>query len=87
MNTNNKCACSGIGCILLHRRLIELLQSTAWPLLDRGAGVEQLIDCLISQNCQAVKSMGRSMDWTLEDNMVNSLFFSATLTEGHAAFV
>jgi len=55
--------------------------------LDRGAGVEQLIDCLISHHCQAVKSMGRSMDWTLEDNMVNSLFFSATLTEGHAAFV
>jgi len=30
--------------------------------------------------------MQRSMDWTLEDNMVNGLFFCATLT-GHAPFV
>ena len=26
---------------------------------------------------------GRSMDWTLEDNMVDGLFFCATLTGGH----
>jgi len=27
-----------------------------------------------------MQSMGRSMDWTLEDNMVDGLFFCATLT-------
>jgi len=34
--------------------------------------------------------MGRSMDWTLEDNMIDGLFFCATLTgrrRGHALFV
>jgi len=34
--------------------------------------------------------MGRSMYWTLEDNMVNSLFLCATLTcriLGHTPFV
>jgi len=34
--------------------------------------------------------MGRSMDWTLEYNMVNSLFYCATLTGrrgGHTSFV
>jgi len=34
--------------------------------------------------------MGRSMDWTLEDNMVDGLFFYATLTGrrgGHTPFV
>ena len=34
--------------------------------------------------------MGRSMDWTLEDNMVDSLFFCATLTGRrgfHTSFV
>ena len=32
-----------------------------------------------------MQSMGRSMDWTLEDNMVDGLFFCATLTgrRGH----
>jgi len=34
--------------------------------------------------------MGRSMDWTLEDNMVDGLFFCATFTGrrgGHTPFV
>jgi len=34
--------------------------------------------------------MGRSMDWTLEDDMVDGLFFCATLTSrrgGHTPFV
>ena len=34
--------------------------------------------------------MGRSVDWTLEDNMVDGLFFCATLTGrrgGHTPFV
>jgi len=58
--------------------------------LDLGEGVEQPFDCLIVQNCQAVQSMRRSMDWTLKDNMVESLFFCATLTGrrgSHTPFV
>jgi len=63
------------------------------PMLGRtrsGAGVEQPFDCLIIQNRQAVQSVGYSMDWTLEDNSVDSLFFCATLTcrkRGHNPFV
>ena len=58
--------------------------------LDLGGGVEQPFDCLIVLNRQAVQSMGRSMDWTLEDNMVDGLFFCTTLTSrrgGHIPFV
>jgi len=47
--------------------------------LDFGAGVEQPFGCLIVKNRQAMQSMGRSMDWTLEDDMVDGLF-CATLT-------
>jgi len=57
---------------------------------DLGAGVEQPFDCLFVQNRQVVQSMGRSMCWTLEDNMVDGLFFCATLTGrkgGHTPFV
>ena len=57
---------------------------------DFGAGVEQPFGCLIVQNRQALQSMGRSMDWTLEDDMVDGLFFCATLTGrrgGHTPFV
>jgi len=52
--------------------------------------VEQPFDCHIVQNRQAVQSMGRSIDWTLEDNMADSLFFCATFTgrrRGHTPFV
>jgi len=55
--------------------------------LDLGANVEQPFDCLIVQNRQAMR---RSMNWTLEDNMVDGLFFCATLTVrrgGHTLFV
>jgi len=58
--------------------------------LDLGASVEQPFDCLIFQNRQAMQSMRWSMDWTLEDNMVDSLFFCATFTGrsgGHTPFV
>ena len=58
--------------------------------LDFGAGVEQPFGCLIVQNSQAVQSVGKSMDWTLEDDMVDGLFFCATLTGrrgGHTPFV
>jgi len=48
--------------------------------LDLGVGFEQPMDCFIVQDRQAMQSMGRSMDWTLEDNMVAGLFFFATLT-------
>jgi len=54
------------------------------------AGVEQPFDCLIVQNRQAMQSMVKSMDWTLEDNMVDGLFFCTTLTgrrRGHTPFV
>ena len=57
--------------------------------LDLGADFEQPFGCLIVQNRQAMQSMGRSMDWTLEDNMVDGLFFCATLTGrrgGHTPF-
>ena len=66
------------------------LLTTAWLALDLGAGVEQPFDCRIVQNRQAVQSMRRSMDWTFEDNMVDGLFFCATLTgrrDGHIPFV
>jgi len=55
--------------------------------LDFGACVEQPFGCPIVQNCQAVL---RSMDWTLEDDMVDGLLFCATLTGrrgGHTPFV
>jgi len=66
--------------LLHHHRLKQFVQSTAWPKLDLRAGVEQPIDCLIIQNCQDVQSMGRLMDWTWEDIMVNGLICCATLT-------
>ena len=47
--------------------------------LDFRAGVEQPFGCLIVQNHQAVQSVGRSINWTLEDDMVDGLF-CATLT-------
>jgi len=58
--------------------------------LDFGAGVQQPFGCLIVQNHQAMQSVWRSMDWTLEDDMVDGLFFCMTLTGrrgGHTPFV
>ena len=58
--------------------------------LNLGAGVKQPFDCLVVQNLQNVYSMGRSMAWTLEGNMVDGLFFCTTLTGrrgGHTPFV
>ena len=58
--------------------------------LDLRAGVEQPFGYIIIQNSQPVQSMGRSMDCTLEDSMVNGLFFCPTLTGhrgGHTPFV
>jgi len=58
--------------------------------LDLGADVEQPFNCPIVQDRQAVQSMGKSMDWTLEDNMVDGLFFCASVTGrrgGHTPFV
>ena len=39
--------------------------------LDLGAGVEQPFNRLIVLNRQAMQSMGRLMDWTLEGDMVD----------------
>jgi len=58
-----------------------VLQSTALAALYLGASVEQPFDWVIIQKRQAVQSMGRSMDWTWEDNMVDGLFFCATLSD------
>ena len=58
--------------------------------LDLGADVEQPFGSLIVQNRQAMQSIRRSMDWTLEENMVDGLFFCATLTGrigSHTPFV
>ena len=46
------------------------------------AGVDQPFDYLVIQNrqCQVMRSMGRTMDWTIKDNMVKGLFFCSTLT-------
>jgi len=41
--------------------------------LDFGAGDEQPFRCLIVQNRQAVQSVGRLKDWTLDDDMVDGL--------------
>jgi len=43
--------------------------------LDLGADVEQPFDCLIVQNRQAMQSMRRSMDWTLENNGQHGRWF------------
>jgi len=61
-------------------------QTTAWPQIDLGAGVEQPFDCLIVQNRQAVQSMERSMDWTVEDDMVDGLFFCSKLTGSRGGY-
>jgi len=57
--------------------------------LDLKTDVEQLFDCLIVKNRQAMQSMAKSMDWSLEDNVFNGLFVCATLTGprgGHTHF-
>ena len=46
-----------------------------WAALDLAASVEQSFHCLIVQNRQALQSM-RSMDYTLEDNMVDGFSFA-----------
>ena len=47
---------------------------------DTGVDVEKPFDHLVIQNRQAMRSMGRSMDWTLKDKLVNCLFLCTTLT-------
>jgi len=51
--------------------------------LDFGAGVEQTFGCLIVQNRQAVQSVGKSMEWTSKDDMVDGLFFCAAIGVMH----
>jgi len=83
--------CCGLKCVTYNNARIAYLCADAACLaaLDLGADVEQPFDCLIVQNRQAMQSMGRSMDWTLQDIMVDGLF-CATLTGrrgGHTPFV
>ena len=52
-------------------------------------GLEQPFNCLVIQNRQAMRSMRRSVDWKVKDDMANGLFY-ATLTShrrGHTPFV
>jgi len=70
--------------------LFERVRFHCLAALDLRAGVEQPFDFLIVQDRQAMQSMGWLMIWTAEDNIVNGLFFCATLTSrarGHAPFV
>jgi len=60
--------------------MLVILLSQYLAALDHWVGVEQLFDFLIVQNRQAMQSMRWSVDWALEDNMVDGLFFCATLT-------
>jgi len=60
--------------------LLRLFVRSCLAAQDLGAGVKQPFDCLIVQNRQAMQSMGRWMDWSVEDNMVDDLFFCNTLT-------
>jgi len=57
--------------------------------LDLGAGVQWPFTCLIVQNRQAMQSMGRSLDWTMEDNMADGLFCTILTGRrgGHIPFV
>ena len=65
--------------------------SNHWcPTLNIWAGVEQSFDWLIVQNRQAVQAMGMSMDWILEDDMVDGLLVCSKLTRSrgdHTPFV
>ena len=57
--------------------------------LDLGPGFEQPFGSLIVQNRQGVQATTRPVDWTLEDNMVDGLFFCTTLIDrrgGHTPF-
>jgi len=77
------------SCVRPSRNLLRGL-SHCLATLDCGAGVEQLFDCLIVQNGQPVQSIGKLMDWTFDDNMIDGLFFCATFTgrrRGHTPFV
>ena len=47
---------------------------------QKWSGDVQPFDCLVNQNHQPMCSTGRSMDWTVKDNMINGLFLWATLT-------
>ena len=85
--------CNEFLLLLCNTFNLLLLSQLFKPLLGRTESqgrCEQPLDCLIVQNRQSTQSMGRSMDWTLEDNMVDGLFFCATLTGrrgGHTPFV
>jgi len=64
------------GCSSSFDRVVTI-HCQAAPDLGAGVEVEEPFDCLIIQNSQAVQSKRRSMEWTLEDKMVDGLFFCA----------
>jgi len=45
--------------------------------LDLGTSVEHPFNCPIILNRQVKQSIGRSMGWTFENNMVDGLFYAA----------
>ena len=67
--------------------LSQCLITTAWPHQISG---QVLSSHSVVSSSRPVRAVQRSMDWTLEDNMVDSLFFCVTLTgrrRGHTPFV
>jgi len=75
-----KAYCVNGNAVLLSSSFGRVVTVHCQAALDLGANVEQPFNCFIVQNRQAVQFMRRSMDWTLEDNMVVGSFFCATLT-------
>ena len=100
-STGGLCICARGLCILwgldilkIYKHFTSFVWASSWnhslAALDLGAGVEQPFNCLIVQHRQAMQSVGRSMDRTLENNIVDGLFFCATLTGrrgGHTPFL
>ena len=74
---------------LLYNASLFFFWSSFWnhclAVLDLGAGVDKPFNGFIVQHRQDMQSIGMSMGWTLEDNMVDGLFFCATLTGAEEA--
>jgi len=75
--------------LVVFLRLSEIFYLLLGRTRLRG-GVEQSFGCPIVQNRQDMQSMRRSMDWTMENNLVDGWSFCAILTVrrgGHTPFV
>ena len=80
---------SNTTCQLFHH-ISQSFQSTAWPHLISGQVLSSHSVVSSPTTVRHLQSMGRSIEWTLEDSMIDGLFFCATLTSrrrGHAPFV